>query len=351
MIAVRTLHRLDELAPAALGLLAGDVFSTPAWFRAVLAYAMPPDAAPLFLLAEQAGHPLGLLALKRRGRAIESLTTPYSCAFAPCFAVGLSDAQRRDVGGALARACRAWPVTRLDALDLADPRVEALVAGARAAGLAVCRFDHFGNWHEAVAGLSWADYLAGRPGSLRSTIGRKTAAATRAGASLMVIRDGAGLDAGIAAYEDIYARSWKQPEPFPRFNAGLMRALAPLGQLRLGLMQVGGEPVAAQIWLVAEGIATVVKLAHDAAFQATSPGTVLTAHMIRHLLEEGYVREIDFGRGDDPYKRDWASARRQRSGLLLVNPRHPAGLAVLARQGVGALRRLLYRRSTLVTAG
>ena len=39
-----------------------------------------------------------------------------------------------------------------------------------------------------------------------------------------------------------------------------------------------------------------------------SPGTVLTAMMLRRLIEEEGVSEIDFGRGDDDYKRGWGGS-------------------------------------------
>ena len=55
----------------------------------------------------------------------------------------------------------------------------------------------------------------------------------------------------------------------------------------------------------------MLKLAHDEAFKAHSPGTVLTALMLRHLLDQEHVARIDFGRGDDAYKQGWAVERRQ----------------------------------------
>jgi CelD/BcsL family acetyltransferase involved in cellulose biosynthesis len=66
----------------------------------------------------------------------------------------------------------------------------------------------------------------------------------------------------------VYRRSWKEPEPFPDFNAALMRALAPLGMLRLGVLHVGETAAAAQLWVVEKHRATVLKLAHDEAFKA-----------------------------------------------------------------------------------
>ena len=349
MIAVQRFRDLDALPAAARTLLRDDgpagIFGGETWFRTVLAHAMPSGGTPLFLLASQSGQPLGILPLRMAAGAVESLTTPYSCAFSPAIAGTPDDnTVRVAVCTALARACRAWPVVRLDALDPNDPNVGALIRGAREAGLVVRRFDHFGNWHAPVERLDWPAYLADRPGPLRNTVRRKLAAAGRDGAVLGVHRDGPDLDGAIAAYEDVYARSWKQAEPFPAFNAALARALAPRGQMRLGLFRLNGQAVAAQIWLLANGIATVVKLAHDEAANAASPGTVLTAHMIRHMLETEHAREIDFGRGDDPYKQGWVRARRQKIGLLLIDPRHPRGVAAWARQVAGETARRIYRR-------
>jgi CelD/BcsL family acetyltransferase involved in cellulose biosynthesis len=97
--------------------------------------------------------------------------------------------------------------------------------------------------------------------------------------------------------------------------------------------------VAAQYWVVGGGQAALLKLAHAEDQRAASPGTALTAIMIRRLLEGDGVRELDFGRGDDPYKRLWVGHRRQRIGVLLADPRHPAGLLALARQAAGRGRR------------
>ena len=99
-----------------------------------------------------------------------------------------------------------------------------------------------------------------------------------------------------------------------------------------------------QFWVVKDGRATVLKLAHDEAFKAHSPGTVLTALMLRHLLDQEHVAAIDFGRGDDAYKQGWATQRRQRIGLLLVNPRRPAGSAALLRHIAGRVRGAIVQR-------
>lgn len=129
-----------------------------------------------------------------------------------------------------------------------------------------------------------------------------------------------------------------------------MRAAAGLGQLRLGVLRriACGSPIAAQYWILDHGgrRALLPKLFHDEAAREESPGTVLTAHMIRHLIETDGVRALDFRRGDDPYKRLWVAERRQRIGVVLADPRHPAGaLAILRHHAGRARRRLLGGRA------
>ena len=308
------------------------------WFATVLAEAMPAGARGLFLLCRTGQGPGVLFALRTLagGAGLEGLSTLYSCLYQPLAAAQASPADLRAAGLAFGGFCLGWSTVRLDALDSGWPGLPPLLEGVRAAGLAVLRFDHFGNWHENVAGRSWADYLAARPGALRETIRRRLGQAEAdARVRLETIDSTAGLEAGIAAYEAVYALSWKKAEPFPRFSAALMRAAAAEGALRLGLLRLDGRPIAAQYWVVAGGTATVLKLAHDTAARARSPGTVLTAAMIRGLLERDRIAELDFGRGDDAYKSLWAGSRRQRIGVVLANPRRPAGLLALARHRLG----------------
>jgi CelD/BcsL family acetyltransferase involved in cellulose biosynthesis len=118
-----------------------------------------------------------------------------------------------------------------------------------------------------------------------------------------------------------------------------MREAAAAGALRLWRLYEDGRPLAVQYWIVWRGLATVHKLAHAEAARALSPGTLLTALAIRDLLAEG-VAVLDFGRGDDEYKRLWAGARRQRIGWLVCDPRRPAGIVEIARHLGGVVRRL-----------
>jgi len=310
-----------------------------AWFATVAAHALPAGARPRLLLYREAGQAIALLPLQRAATGrLEGLTAPYTCIFRPLVAADADAGALARAGRAFGRACRSHGTLRLEALDLDWPGLAPLLAGFRRAGLVPLRFAHFGNWHADIAPGGWAGYLAGRPGELRETIRRRLARAGRdASVTFDLIADGAGLDAGIAAYADVYARSWKEAEPFPDFGPAFLHAAAAAGVLRLGVLRRGGVPVAAQYWTVTAATATVHKLAHDEAARALSPGTVLTALMLRHLLEREGVAALDFGRGDDAYKAGWTGRRRQRIGVLLCPPWNPAGLLAVARHLLGQI--------------
>jgi len=51
--------------------------------------------------------------------------------------------------------------------------------------------------------------------------------------------------------------------------------------------------------------------------------------MLERLHEQDSVRDVDFGRGDDAYKRLWLSSVRDRIGLLAANPKSFKGIATI----------------------
>ncbi|MDB5397013.1 MAG: hypothetical protein JWM91_4519 [Rhodospirillales bacterium] len=204
------------------------------------------------------------------------------------------------------------------------------------------RYAHFGRWWESVEGRSFADYLSARDGALREVIRRKGAKLEREGAAFALTgTDSTAVEVArsIADYEAVYAASWKEAEPFRGFQPTLMRNLASAGWLRLATCRLNGRPIATQLWVVVGRTATVLKLAHDRQFDKQSPGTLLTAFAIRTLMEGEGIASIDFGRGDDAYKRAWATNRTAHVGVLSIDiKRRPM---LVARHLVGtALRRL-----------
>ncbi|WP_084113022.1 GNAT family N-acetyltransferase [Belnapia moabensis] len=329
------------LAPAE----GGEFFASRAWYDTLIGHALPTGAEPVLAMVGDAA----LLPLLREGGRLRALSGDYTLDWRPLVAPGLGYAGLREAGQAFGRLLRGGPPVLLNLLDPEAPDLSPMLAGMRRGGLLPLHYLSAGNWHEVLpAGAGWEGYLAARPPTLRNTIARKLARASRGTVLEMVRTPGTALEAGIAAYEEVRARSWKPHEPFPDFDATLMRVTARLGLLRLGVLRDAAtdRPMAAQYWILDRGgrRATVLKLAHAEDSRAASPGTVLSALMIRGLIEGEGVWELDFGRGDDAYKAQWLSMRRQRIGLVLADPLHPAGLLALLRQLGGALRRRLHGR-------
>lgn len=244
-----------------------------------------------------------------------------------------------------------WDVLSLSELDPRDPAYRAAVAALRRAGFLVECVFHSGTWYEDTAGLNFADYLAARPSELRNTWRRKRRRLGLGGRlKTAFFADAAGIDQAIADYQRIYAASWKPAESFPRFIPALIRRAAEEGALRLGIYTVDGAPAAAQFWIVWSGRAVIYKLAHDRRFDDLSLGTLLTMEMAERVLTLDRPREINFGRGDDPYKKLWLSQRRERWGIAAANPRTPRGLGLgLRREAAKFYHRL--RGEALVPFG
>ncbi|MDN5850996.1 MAG: GNAT family N-acetyltransferase [Nitrococcus sp.] len=181
------------------------------------------------------------------------------------------------------------------------------------------RYFRFGNWHLKLAGRTSQEYLASLPGHVRSTLVRKGKKMhARSDASIRIVTAVADVPAAMDAYEAVYLSSWKIDEPHKEFIRSIATEFARRNWLRLGLVEIGSRPIAAQIWFVYRGTASIFKLAYDAEFRNISAGSLLTMTLMQHVIDVDKVTTVDYLCGDDPYKRDWMSARHERIGIRAV---------------------------------
>jgi hypothetical protein len=312
-----TVNDVQGLSPWGTG-----PFARREWFALLEAH----GHRPLLAVARD-GAAEAILPLVQGKRGLEMLTNWYAFTCQPV-GTGAADETPLEM---LARAL-ASRTGRIELAKLADESGTAsrLESAFRKAGWSVFREPCDNNHFLPVNGRSYAEYLAGRPGPLRTTLKRK--------ARKVELRLSQDFDpADWAAFEDIYCRSWKPAEGDPALLRAFAEGEAVLGHMRFGLALAEGEPVAAQFWTVEHGRAYIHKLAHLPEFEPLSPGTTLTAALMEQVIDRDRVTEVDFGTGNDRYKADWMDGVRPRFRLVCLRKQSPANWPELAQGYVRAL--------------
>lgn len=186
------------------------------------------------------------------------------------------------------------------------------------------------NWYLSLENRDFEQYYSERPSKLKNTIKRKEKKlAKEYGYEIKIFTQlGNDLDQAIQEYTNIYNKSWKNPEPFQAFTPELIKCAAELGILRLGVIYVEGNAAAAQIWITTKVKTLIYKLACDERYGKLSAGSILSRELFRVAIDEDKVKEIDYGVGSEPYKRDWMESVRELHGICALNMLTPYGIFV-----------------------
>lgn len=329
----------------------GNPFASSVWTRHFLAEVADDNWTVLAPQADGDGRSLMLLYRDARSPArCMALANYYASLYSPMASTA------RDRPQAMAALARQVSDLRprigavnFAPLDAASPDTAALADALSDQGWYVRRYFCFGNWTLPCDGLSFEGYMAARDSQLRNTHVRKAKKLLAAG-TLQIATRPDEVDAAMDAYDAVYSKSWKQPEPYPNFVRGWARRCAEHGWLRLGVVRVAGEPIAAQFWFTIDRRAYIFKLAYDEEQSKWSAGTVLSAHMFHHALELDRVVEVDYLTGDDAYKKSWMTQRRERIGLMACNLRSIGGIVAAATEIAGQARARLRVRPAAAVA-
>jgi CelD/BcsL family acetyltransferase involved in cellulose biosynthesis len=160
-----------------------------------------------------------------------------------------------------------------------------------------------------------------------------------------------------AAFEPLYQEfvelegsGWKaangtaiaqKPASF-RFYRDYGRRLCELGMLRLFLLRLNGELVAAQYHVLHAGKLWELKIAYREALGRHSPGALLTHEILRWGCEHG-VRGLEHLGAAEEWQTRWPVETREHSTVRLY-PAGPVGGVALAWDSADFLRRRVQAR-------
>ena len=303
-------HANDDAAKAA-GF--ASPFDRAEWFDLLAAHGFAGQGR--FDARGKAGKTTALLSLRiEKPGDLAGLTNWYSFAIRPLYAGPDRDAALNDLLLNLRSQA-----THISLYPVRDEDRQSIAGALRAAGWWV-KATPAGDRHWLdLAGLDHDGWWASRPGALRSTVQRK---AKKGVVDIQLLTE---FDPGSwAAYEQIYAASWKPEEGHPALLRAFAEAESARGTFRMGIARIEGVPVAAQFWTVEDGTAFIHKLAHVEDSLKASPGTLLSAALFRHVIEVDRVKHVDFGTGNDAYKRDWMNRHDPLWRIEAFNPSRPA---------------------------
>jgi CelD/BcsL family acetyltransferase involved in cellulose biosynthesis len=306
----------------------------PEWFELLHRAVFANDSGVRYHYLAHGKKVTALLPIRRTGRIvrkIEALGNFYTSLYMPLLSDESNSTALHCLLAQIASERDGAHVMRFAPMDLESPVFHELQDRLKTLGWKTFRFFCFGNWYLKVE-KDWDIYLKHRSANLRSRIKRKTRHFIEEGGTLEIISSPERVDEAIQAYQEVYSASWKIPEFYSEFIPALIRCLASSGALRMGIARLKGQAVAAQLWIVMGDTASIYKLAYHEAFSAYSPGTVLTAHLLRHVIDHDRVAEVDYLIGDDEYKKDWMSDRRERWGIIAYNPRTFLGAVLAVRE-------------------
>jgi CelD/BcsL family acetyltransferase involved in cellulose biosynthesis len=190
---------------------------------------------------------------------------------------------------------------------------------------------------------TWDSYLAERSASHRYTLRRKSRRLQeRFDPQFETARDRDEANRALTALFDLHDLRWDSAggstalhtAALRRFHREFARHAIDRGWLRLVVLRLTGQPVAALYGLRYGGVHYFYQSGFDPALRSYSLGMITLARAIEAALAEG-AREFDLLHGVEAYKFHWATRVRTLEDLWL----HPSSLRGRARHAIVALRR------------
>ncbi|MDT8385840.1 MAG: GNAT family N-acetyltransferase [Gammaproteobacteria bacterium] len=314
-----------------------SIFFSRPWFEN-LAAALDDDQAMLLACVVDGNKIMAILPLvKSDGNTLYSLKHRYT----PHYSLLLAHDDQQQILACLSQGLSQLPFKALllEPVDENDSRISGLQCFMEMAGYHCEQVFRSYNWIYRVQGQSYVEYMATRPARLRNTISRKKRKLDREHGFEIRLFTGDEVPQAMSDYYAAYTASWKANEQYVNFLNGIVAGFSRPGWSRLAVLYVKGQPVAAQLWFVLRGKASIFRLAYDKAWGQYSPGSIVTSYLMEYVIDTDEVTEIDFLTGNDAYKQDWMSERREHLAFSCVKSLKPAGWYERFTSSLGRMRK------------
>jgi CelD/BcsL family acetyltransferase involved in cellulose biosynthesis len=171
---------------------------------------------------------------------------------------------------------------------------------------------------------SWEELIGAASSNLRSQVKRRRRGLEQVGSlAFRTVAGGASLDEDLDTFLKLEASGWKSKSgtailsspSTERLYRGFARDAAEKGWLRLYLLELEGEVIAADYGCAYAGRGVFIKTGFNEALSRLSPGLVLRAEVLRSSIEEG-LHSYDFLGDADTYKTRWTAEVRPRAQIF-----------------------------------
>jgi len=353
-----TLEAFEALAPIwqALATESGQMspFLSHEWFGCCWRAATAARRPEVFLVEDSAG-PVAVVPLVHWSGVLHGLPVRFmgmlnapDTAFADWLIVGRPEPVIEAVMGDLASRGD-WDVLALNSLPAASVTLKALQGWLpgryRWQPIPSIRSPYLnttGTWEEFWAGTSQRFKK-----TVRNVRNRLAKVGTVSVEEYRTVSPDSPVFADLVA---VSARSWKAEQKLAiatmpgmtDFFHELTACASAKDWLRLWIMRLDGRPVATEYQLEADGRVHALRADFDAAVpDDLSPGTHLTAEIVRALFGRDTAYEYDMGPGNNEYKSRWASAAHELGRLRVFRPgAYGALLYTLEARVLGVVRRV-----------
>jgi CelD/BcsL family acetyltransferase involved in cellulose biosynthesis len=306
----------------------------PAWLMAWWRHLAPKDARLRVVEIRDGSELVGLapfFAAPSRGRRqidYHLLGTRLSAPLAPLSRPGREREVAAAIGNALGRASPRPDLIVLKGTRSA-PRWHKAISDGWPGRVKPISFVYLTQPYPTVSlgGASFEAWLAGRSSKFRTSMRRLTRLAGEEGATWRTSVEGT-LREDIEAFQRLHAARWRGrgDSSFTRHGQRMVEmlhdagsALIGDGRFRLLVMEIDGQPIAADIYLCGGGIVAGIGSGWDERWKRLSPPLLATMRTIEDSTKRGDVR-LDMGAGDESHKTRFANGDSPLVASVLLPP-------------------------------